>query len=229
MCQVNLLCRIGIRVVTTENSFMTNDYSLETPASEATSVDKVVSPTDSNLELAGSVESSQHLFKQMIQSVRDLKVDFEEKIKYDESKERTINLLHQELQDYRNDLNLTYLRPLAMEFVVLYDNITKIASQYKTIGGIQPTETVADDFEGLLQDIEDSLARYGFEIYQTDLEHVDRILQHVQKTVPTSNPELDRQIAMRLRKGLCYGERVIRPEGVSAFTYSKPVDGPGNV
>lgn len=169
----------------------------------------------------GSVSPEQTL-SQIVKLITGLRSDFDTKIKYDESKEHTITLLHQELQDYRNDLNLTFLRPLAMEFVVLYDNMNKLVERYQVNMVDQLTEPVVKEVEGFLQDIEDSLARHGFEIYQTDSEQVDRASQQVQKTLSTSNPDLDRQIVRRLRKGLRYGERVLRPEGVSAYRYSEP-------
>jgi molecular chaperone GrpE len=180
------------------------------------SSDRAVSNTDTEQQEYSNVQqditSIRETLSGVAQMVSRLQADFENKIKYDESKERTINLLHQELQDYRNDLNFQHLRPLVMELVSLYDNMSVIAAKYDAQGQSQ-------EISAFVQDIEDIVSRHGFEIYQTDSDVFDRTWQNVQKTLTTDNPDLDRHIASRVRKGLRYGERVMRPEMVTVYRY----------
>jgi molecular chaperone GrpE len=197
---------------------MTDEDSLEVQMPEEVCISEA-EPS----EIIGSNSAfCQNRLGELVQSVIELKADFEAKIKYDQSKECTINLLHQELQDYRNDLNLTYLRPLAMDFLALYDSISKVVERFQVNVSHIESENFVGELEEFLQDLEDSLSRHGFEVYKADTEQVDRSLQHVQKTLSTSNPDLDRRVAARLRKGLRYGERILRPEGISAYCYSAP-------
>jgi molecular chaperone GrpE len=148
-----------------------------------------------------------------------LQKDFETKIKYDESKERTINLLHQELQGHRNNLNFQHLRPLVMELVSLYDDMSKAVIKYDVESQSTELKCFSTEISHFLQDIEDMLSRHGFEIYQTDSDIFDRTLQNAQKSIEINNPDLDKHIASRVRKGLRYDERVVRPEMVTVYKY----------
>jgi molecular chaperone GrpE len=205
-----------------EVAHMTEEHLLENSVAELLVNPMLESTSPIDHTSTDKTQSIQQALAQVSCVVSELKADFESKIKYDESKDRTINLLHQELQDYRNDLNLQYLRPLAMEFVALYDNMAKIAESYRADSTDYSSESIVQKLDESLQDIEDGLSRHGFEIYQAESEQVDRSLQHVQKTLPTNNPDRDRQVATRLRKGLRYGERILRPEGVIAYRYAEP-------
>ncbi|MBO3459022.1 nucleotide exchange factor GrpE [Aetokthonos hydrillicola Thurmond2011] len=191
-----------------------------------------VEHTDSPSDLVAQKQEYSNLVQESITSIRQmlsgvsvlvsrLQTDFDAKIKYDDSKERTINLLHQELQDYRNDLNFQHLRPLVMELVSLYDDMSAIASKYGSLCQSQELNCVAGEISAFVQDIEDMVTRHGFEIYQTDSDIFDRTWQNAQKTEKTDNPDLDRHIASRVRKGLRYGERVVRPEIVTVYRYTK--------
>jgi molecular chaperone GrpE (heat shock protein) len=188
--------------------------------------------TDSSSDLVAQKQEYSNLVQESVTSIRQmlsgvsvlvsrLQTDFDAKIKYDESKERTISLLHQELQDYRNDLNFQHLRPLVMELVSLYDDMSAIASKYGSLCQSQELNCVASEISAFVQDIEDMVTRHGFEIYQTDSDIFDRTWQNAQKTEKTDNPDLDRHIASRVRKGLRYGERVVRPEIVTVYRYTQ--------
>jgi molecular chaperone GrpE len=174
---------------------------------------------DTSVVCEQNIISIQETVSTIVQMLSGLSTDFETKIKYDDSKERTINLLHQELQDYRNDLNFQHLRPLMLELMSLYDDMSLIANKDRTEGQSIEIVSTSSPIIGFMQDIEDMLNRHGFEIYQTDSSVFDRTLQNAQKTVNTDNPNLDRHIVNRGRKGLRYGERIMRPEAVTVYRY----------
>lgn len=152
------------------------------------------------------------------QSVSQLRMDFDTKIKYDESKDRTINALHQELQDYRADIVLKHQRPLVNDLISLYDDLGRLVAA----GG------VVDHLADIQSDIETMLARSGIEAYEMPQDTFESAFQRVQQVVPTDQPDLDRRVAARVRRGFRYGDRVIRPEIVDIYRHTPPADAPAD-
>lgn len=152
------------------------------------------------------------------QSVSQLRMDFDTKIKYDESKDRTINALHQELQDYRADIVLKHQRPLVNDLISLYDDLGRLVAA----GG------VVDHLADIQSDIETMLARSGIEAYEMPQDTFESAFQRVQQVVPTDQPDLDRRVAARVRRGFRYGDHVIRPEIVDIYRHTPPADAPAD-
>lgn len=152
------------------------------------------------------------------QSVSQLRMDFDTKIKYDESKDRTINALHQELQDYRADIVLKHQRPLVNDLISLYDDLGRLVAA----GG------AVDHLADIQSDIETMLARSGIEAYEMPQDTFESAFQRVQQVVPTDQPDLDRRVAARVRRGFRYGDRVIRPEIVDIYRHTPPADAPAD-
>ena len=169
--------------------------------------------------LQQDISSMQETLTNVINSLSNLQKDFEAKIKYDNSKERTIDSLHKELQSYRNNLYFQHLRPLVMGIVTIYDDMVKITTKDCVEDKSQEIANISEEISDFIQDIEDVLNRHGFDIYQTDSEIFDPKMQSAQKIVNTDNPDFDQHIAKRVQKGLRYGERVIRAEIVTVYRY----------
>lgn len=149
------------------------------------------------------------------QAVSQLRMDFDTKIKYDESKDRTINALHQELQDYRADIVIKHQRPLVNDLISLYDDLGRMAAEDGS------TSAYLADIQA---DIETMLARNGIESYELSDDIFEGTLQRVQQVIPTDQPDLDRRVAAHVRRGFRYGDRVIRPELVNIYRYTPPAE-----
>jgi molecular chaperone GrpE len=161
----------------------------------------------------------QQAMDKIIQSISRLQSDFETKIKYDESKERTIDAMHRELQDYREDLSFKILRPLILDIVSLYDDLNLLEWKDSESEPSLEIGKLGLDLKTFVADIEEIVSRYGFEFYRVDTDIFDRSLQKTQKVINTDNPNLDKQVIDRIRQGLRYGDRVVRSELVTAYRY----------
>jgi molecular chaperone GrpE len=148
--------------------------------------------------------------------LRTLHAAFEEKIKYDATRDRMIDRLHGELQEYKDDILLKLFRPLVLDLIVLHDNLGK----WSSTGGSTPTSV---SFTDVQSDLEDILYRYGYETFTVPENSFDARRQRVLRTVPTEDAALDGKISERLRKGFLYGGKVIRPECVAVFKPIKSV------
>lgn len=180
-------------------------------------------PLDSLLEHESGAESptSQPAdavsLEHVIAVVQQLQADFQAKIQYDQSKDRTIDSLHRELQGYREDLALKILSPIVKDVVQLFDDLEKLTAHKS---GDESGDRVREELRNyLLMDIESLLERHGFELYESTEVVFDRKLHRVTRVVTTPNAALDLNIVERVRRGIRYGERIIRPESVVVYQY----------
>lgn len=160
-----------------------------------------------------NLEPIQQTLELLTKELSTLKTDFQTKIKYDSSKEQIITSLHSELQNHRDGFYFKILRSLALDILTLYDRLEAIVNKQS-----DSSNDLTSDLQDFLEDIECILARHGFEIYQHDGDY-NRKLQKVLKTESTEQAESDSSIAQRLKKGLQYEDRVVRPEVVTLYRY----------
>jgi len=127
---------------------------------------------------------------------------FDAKIRYDEVREQRIAALHQELEEHRRGLYQKILKPVLLDIIGLYDEIT------------------ASGQVVLLDSVEEILRRHGVEAFSCEEDTVDRSRQRVIDVVPTARAGDDRRVARRVRPGFEVDGRVLRPEWVVAYRYS---------
>ncbi|MBA3532711.1 MAG: nucleotide exchange factor GrpE [Ardenticatenales bacterium] len=161
----------------------------------------------------------------LVEGIEALQRGFDSKLKYDSSKERIIDTLHQELQAYREDMHFKILRPLFMDLITLYDDLGNL------IKHAAPPENNGDsegrsrrNLESLQESIEEILYRNGVAAYHDEGDKVLANRQRSIKTISTDQLERDRLIAERLRKGFEYEGKILRPEIVSTFKFVEELD-----
>ena len=140
---------------------------------------------------------------------------FDREVRAEATREKVVDRLHAELQDYKNDLLLKVMRPVFVDLIQLHDDIGKIVAAQP-----EPSDDAArllDLMRGFQQGIEDILYRQGVEPFAVDDDAFDPRRQRAFSTVPTDDPERVKRVAARLRKGLRSGEKVILPEIVNVF------------
>lgn len=136
---------------------------------------------------------------------------FDREIRAESTREKVVDRLHAELQEYKGDLLLNAMRPIFVDLIQLHDDVGKMAA----------TQDEATPFAGLLasiqQGIEDILYRQGIEPFANESDTFDARRQRAVSTVPTLDPALARRVAERHRKGFLTGDKIIRPEVVSVY------------
>jgi molecular chaperone GrpE len=139
------------------------------------------------------------------------------------TRERVIDRLHAELQEYKQDLLLKVQRPIFVDLIQLHDDIGKMI-EARPIGDDEPGRTAA--VRGILESIqvaiEDILYRQGVEPFTAPGDGFDPRRQRAVATVPTDEIDRNKTVAGRLRKGFQSGEKLIRPEIVSVYTFRPP-------
>jgi molecular chaperone GrpE len=148
-----------------------------------------------------------------------LKSTFERELRAEASRERIVDRLHAELQDYKQDLLLKVQRPIFIDLIQLHDDVGKMAAARSSADSDHPdTASFRARLESIQTAIEDILYRQGVEPFSVETDEFDPRRQRAISTAPTEEPALNKRVAARIRKGFAAGEKLIRPELVSVFT-----------
>jgi molecular chaperone GrpE len=144
-----------------------------------------------------------------------LQTTFERELRAEATRERVVDRLHAELQDYKQDFLLKVQRPIFIDLIQLHDDIGKTidaAASQDIRAVLEPIQTA----------IEDILYRQGVEPFSLEGTEFDPRKQRAVSTQATDDPAFNKRVATRLRKGFSSGEKLIRPEIVSVFTFRPP-------
>jgi len=203
--------------------------SLAVVDSDETPVDRpeVASPVpppqgaDAVLDAVGSVFE---LGTRIERRLGELQNQFDREIRAETTREKVIDRLHAELQEYKQDLLLNVLRPVFIDLIQLHDDVGKVAVSPSGPNAGEVSEEArrfATLLEGFQQGIEDILYRQGVEPFQVEGDVFDPRQQRAVATVPADDPAQNKTVAARHRKGFRAGDRVIRPEIVSVYAVKK--------
>jgi molecular chaperone GrpE len=169
--------------------------------------------------LAELAELVRSLDERMARRMDGLAAAFEREARAEATREKIVDRLHDELQQYKGDLLLGTLRPVLLDLIQLHDDIGKVAvpdrRQDQDTQVIPEVGRLLGLMRGFQQGIEDILYRQGVEPFEVEGELFDPRRQRAVATVATDDPSLARTVAGRLRKGFAAGEKVIRPELVT--------------
>jgi molecular chaperone GrpE len=149
-----------------------------------------------------------------------LQASFEREVRAEATRERTVDRLHAELQEYKHDLLLKVQRPIFLDLIQLHDDIGKMIEAQQCEEAEKPAY-VRSALESIRTAIVDILYRQGVEPFQNEGDDFDPRRQRAVTTVPTDDPALNKTIAARLRTGFLTGDKIIRSEIVSVHTLKK--------
>jgi molecular chaperone GrpE len=144
---------------------------------------------------------------------------FDREIRAEATREKVVDRLHAELQEYKQDLVLKLLRPVFVDLIQLHDDVGKLIDAPADRDG-EPGR-LPDVLRGVQQGIEDILYRQGVEPFVADSATFDPRRQRAVATVPTDDPAANKTVAARHRTGFQAGDKVIRPEIVSVYALKK--------
>ncbi len=152
--------------------------------------------------------------------LESLRQTFDSKIKYESGKDKIIDSLHAELQNYKDDLVFKILRPVIVDLIDMHNDITNMI-RYDAVAdapseaGRQPANALTS-FQSTIEEI---LARNGVEAFTVPDEIYNPKRQRSTRVIDTPDQTQDGRVATRQRKGFMYGERVIAYEQVGIYRY----------
>ncbi|MCP4108220.1 MAG: nucleotide exchange factor GrpE [Desulfobacteraceae bacterium] len=176
-----------------------------------------------SLQVSYQEETSGPIFLQLTGIMQQLDLlhgEFQNKLKLDAHKNKIIDNLHQDLQDYKDDFLKKYLKSVIMDVIQIIDNIRKLAAHYSN------KELSDNDLPKMLRllesiptDLEDLFYRHGVKPFSCEGNIFDPTRQRVLKTLKTPDTSRDKTVAESLRPGYEWDGKVIRPEMVAAYIY----------
>ncbi len=160
------------------------------------------------------------LITDLIDGQKKLKDEFSQKFKYDQHKESIIDRLHQELQIYKEDIYKKLVKSIAMDIILVYDDMTKMVSYYTSQenADMDPRKVIKQ-LDGFRSDLEEVLYRQGIEPYRKSDEAFDPTRQKVGKRIITNETGLHKTIAKSIKAGFEWDGDVLRPEIVAVNAY----------
>jgi molecular chaperone GrpE (heat shock protein) len=154
-------------------------------------------------------------------SMNQLAGEFQTKLKYDAHKERIIDTLHQELQEYKNDIVKKHLMSVLMDVIKVIDDIRKWMHHYRSLDSDTRDPVKLFKFlETIPSDLEDIFYWQGVKSFICAGDGFDPVRQRAAKKVATADPEKDKKVAESLRQGYEWEGKVIRPEMVAVYDYN---------
>lgn len=199
-------------------------YVISAPAYHSVATDEGPGPVAPVVEpdvIPQSLSAIQTLGEGLNRKLDVLQTLFEREIRAESTREKVVDRLHAELQEYKQGLLLGILRPVFVDLIQLHDDMGKmIASQAEAEGEAGRLLGLVASFQ---QGVEDILYRQGVEPFTEPGDAFDPRRQRALSTVSTDDPALNKTVAVRLRKGFQVGEKVVRPEMVTVYSYkSRP-------
>lgn len=195
------------------------EVTADWPALEEAIADAAAPPDEPAPDdaLGRAIESLGDRLSLQLDAIRTI---LERESRAEATRERVVDRLHAELQEYKHDLLLKVQRPIFIDLIQLHDDIGKMI-EARTAAEADAERQVA--VRGLLESIqvaiEDILYRQGVEPFVAEGDAFDPRRQRALATVPTDDPARNKSIAARLRKGFQAGDKLIRPELVSVYTH----------
>lgn len=169
-----------------------------------------------------------------------LKSLFESKLMSDQAQSRTFDRLHDELQHYKSQVTKQQFVPLLKDIIFCFDFVGQSLQRLEELqgltggspaDGIAPQTPVAETPAGAhglkslaaaRQMLLDTLFKYDCEPIVVEGEQFDPKLQQCTRTVPTTEPSLDKKIAAVLATGFRLPDLLIRREQVSVYKFQPP-------
>jgi molecular chaperone GrpE len=182
-------------------------------------------PAFDPLDLAPAIDAISSLGEGLHRKLDALQILFDREIRAEATREKVVDRLHAELQEYKQGLILGILRPVFVDLIQLHDDIGKMVDAQGEADG--EAARLIDLMRGYQQGIEDILYRQGVEPFETEGDAFDPRRHRALSTVPTDDPDRNKRVATRLRKGFQAADKVIRPEMVTVYAYKAAVREPG--
>jgi molecular chaperone GrpE len=148
---------------------------------------------------------------------------FLEKDSLDQFREKQIDALHAELQEYKADIVGKSVRPVLQSLIRLHDDLGKVldALRVDDPAALDPRRLVAL-LEGFHEDVELALDHNGVTTFRSTGEEFDPRRQKAIRTVPAGEQNHTGRIAERVRPGFEQGEAVLEKERVAVYVLPEP-------
>jgi len=151
--------------------------------------------------------------------------EFGGKLKYDAHKDQIIDKLHQELQEYKQDIVKKHILSVVLDVVKVADDIRKWIAYFRSLEVSQRDPVKLFRYlEAIPSDLEDIFYWQGVKPYVNREGPFNPAKQRAIKKIPTGDSTKDKTIAKSIRPGYEWEGKVIRQEMVAVYVYEEDDD-----
>lgn len=136
----------------------------------------------------------------------------EGRLRYDKAKEDAFEKLYGELEELKRNSAFEQLRPLFIDFILLFDRIENVRNELNRADS--ESNSAADIVKTLSDELVEILYRREIELVRPASDLFDASLQQAIGTEPTADESENNRVARVVRRGFRYRNRVLRPEEV---------------
>ncbi len=188
------------------------------PANDSSAASESRQTPDEQLQGIAGALSTQNA------TLKDIQAELASRASYDAAKEKAIDKLSEELKLYRDNFIFQSQKPVFVELIMLYDNLTQTLNLLE--GSQAPAADTCLTLKNNLHNIKEELLEI---LYRRDVtpfvEHPETLDYKLHKTVGTvtTGVEGENNKVDAIRKtGFRWNDKVIRPEEVVIKKYRKP-------
>lgn len=158
----------------------------------------------------------------VLEEIVKLREEFNEKLKYDKHKEEMIDDLHNQLQQYKDNLVLKSYKPLVLDIISLIDSNNKKVDILKnqSINKLNSLKLLKN-IEDFSEDLQDMLIRQGVEMFRSEGKVFDGLIHSPATNIETDDISRDKMIANTLKPGYILDDKVIKKEVVEVYSYKE--------
>jgi len=155
--------------------------------------------------------------------LKELKSLIETRLSYDETKEKTIEKLHEELKLYRDNFISQSQKPIFIDLIMLYDDFMQVLSVFDEKQDMTKEEIAAmrHNLHTIKEGLLEILYSREVTLYHKHPDFLDYKLHKTIGTVPTSIESENNQVAKIVKPGFCWNGKTLRPEEVIIKKYRK--------
>lgn len=149
-------------------------------------------------------ESFMQAISGLSDKIDNLAKNYDEKIKYDEGKQTTINRQYSELQSIREGIPYTYLKSIIKDIILTMTDLRRMTRSFKSKiekGEELSLDHVIDTYASYEDDLLDILEKNGVTEYSYESEVYEPRKQKVIKIIDTDDEKMNKVIAERLMDG----------------------------
>ena len=172
-------------------------------------------------------EQIEKLSEDIEKHMKLLETMFETKITADGQREKLIDSMHAELEQYKNDMFAKIFKPLLTDVIYLREDMRKVMRTMKEKDGQISADKFFSILDGYIMDTADILEKYDVEIFNCEEDEYVPIRQKIIKVLPTDDEKLSGIVADKLSDGYMLNEKVIFPQKAVVYKFNK-IDGGEN-
>ena len=150
---------------------------------------------------------------------------FDDKLRYDASKQQVIDRQHEELMGHRANLVAQATRPFIFGMIRHHAEIGKLLAAVRNAADAEmPAAKVCELLASLQEDVEDVLGENGVAAYRAEVsEPFDAVRQTViGKALPTADETRSGTVAACLGSGFEHDGRILVKARVTAYRFESP-------